>query len=95
VTFRDTQLGRFGNLCTTHFAAHADPDMMAAHALADDGVANPHRPTLQVVLDEKKLFQGHANCQLWQNSFATLVANYRNVGGQLLPVVGITIFESL
>src|SRR5262245_55995068 len=51
--FRDTQLGRFGELCGSHFSTHGDPDMKAAHALAANGAAVPARPSLQAVLGTK------------------------------------------
>lgn len=53
--FRETQLGRFGVLCMQYFGAHNDPDIRAAHALANNGMANPLRPSLQVILNTKSL----------------------------------------
>ena len=83
--FRETQLGRFGQLCAQHFRFHIDPDLCAANALASDGMAQPPRPDLNAV-PVSKLVLNPANplCQSWQNRFKIAVANYKAKGGCLL-----------
>jgi hypothetical protein len=88
MVFRDTQLGRFGALCTTHFGGHTDLDVRAAHALASDGVsspANPARPNVHDVLLSKTLSEdGDAIWTPWANQFSGLSARYGTSGGRLL-----------
>lgn len=87
MTFRDTQLGRFGELCHAHFGAHGDPDILAAHALASNGVCNPARPTLQAVLGSKLFAEDtDPTWQLWMQQFSTLLSTYQSNGGS--PLAG-------
>jgi hypothetical protein len=87
VTFRDTQLGRFGELCRAHFGAHGDPDIRAAHALASNGVCSPARPSLQAVLGTKLLVEdADAVWQPWMQQFSTLLNTYQTNGGS--PLAG-------
>ena len=79
MAFRDTQLGRFGQFCSTSLATHGEPDIRAAHALAADGSWAP-RPLLHAVLDSKKLNQDPA----WVTLFKTLRATYIASGGKQL-----------
>src|SRR5580765_7276798 len=85
MAFRDTQLGRFGDVCTQHFGAHGDPDVRAAHALANNGAANPNRPDLQAVLGTKLLMEAaDPRWQPWNNSFSALLNTYQRNGGSSL-----------
>ena len=87
MAFQDTQLGRFGELCSAHFGAHGDPDIRAAHALATDGVSSPARPTLQAVLGTKLLNEdGDPNWQPWSRRFSALLSTYQSRGGS--PLAG-------
>jgi hypothetical protein len=82
MTFRDTQLGRFGELCTAHFGQHGDPDIRAAHALASNGVSSPARPTLQAVLGSKLLTENADPAwQAWMNHFSGILNTYQSNGG--------------
>jgi hypothetical protein len=82
MTFRDTQLGRFGELCTATFSLHVDPDLRAAHALAHDGAANGNRPSLQDVLDSKMLLEdADPAWQKWAPRFSSVVSHYQSLGG--------------
>ena len=80
--FRDTQLGRFGELCSSHFSTHGDPDMKAAHALAANGAAIPPRPLLQAVLGTKLLLEDtDVDWQTWMGQLSSLLNNYQAAGG--------------
>ena len=77
--FRETQLGRFGVLCMQHFVAHNDPDIRAAHALANNGAANPQRRTLQADASNKMLIDINNPTPAWTNwqaVFQQLVTQY-------------------
>jgi hypothetical protein len=85
MVFRDTQLGRFGELCSQHFGAHGDPDIRAAHVLASNGVSRPNRPDLQAVLGTKLLIEDtDAQWQPWNNFFSNLLNGYQRRGGSSL-----------
>jgi hypothetical protein len=85
MVFRDTQLGRFGVLCTQYFSAHGDPDIRAAHVLASNGVCYPNRPDLPTVLGSKLLIEdADPQWRSWNNSFSTLLHNYQRTGGSPL-----------
>lgn len=56
MVFRDTQLGRFGGLCTQYFGRHGDADIRAAHVLASNGQSGPRRPDLVTVLGVFKAY---------------------------------------
>jgi hypothetical protein len=85
MTFRDTQLGRFGELCTQHFGAHGDPDIRAAHVVASNGQSGPNRPDLNAVLGTKLLLEDNdAAWQQWNNSFSPLLNAYQSQGGSSL-----------
>jgi hypothetical protein len=85
MAFRDTQLGRFGELCSTHLGRHADPDIRAAHAFATNGVCSPARPALQAVLATKLLSEiSDPAWQPWDRHFAALKATHQANGGSPL-----------
>lgn len=85
MTFRDTQLGRFGELCTQHFGGHGDADIRAAHALASNGQSSPNRPDLQAVLGTKLLLEdADPRWQPWKNDFSRLLQSYQTNGGSAL-----------
>jgi len=87
MAFRDTQLGRFGELCTAHFGAHGDPDIRAAHALAKNGVSSPARPPLKSVLGSKVLNEDKDPVwRPWARRFSTLLNKYQSNGGS--PLAG-------
>jgi hypothetical protein len=87
MAFRDTQFGRFGDLCTAHLGAHGDPDIRAAHALASDGVCSPPRPTLRAVLGSKLLLEDtDPTWQVWMQHFSPILSTYQTRGGS--PLAG-------
>src|ERR1051325_8892994 len=70
-----------------HFAAHGDPDIKAAHALATDGICQPSRPSLQAILGTKLLNEDNDPIwQPWSRQFSLLLANYQKMGGS--PLAG-------
>lgn len=83
MAFRYTQLGRFGELSFSHFGAHADPDLKAAHALAVNGVSSsPPRPDLSAVFANK--FLADTSDPLWASwtiLFKNLVSKYQAITG--------------
>src|SRR6266550_7513804 len=87
MAFHDTQLGRFGELCTAHFAAHGDPDMRAAHVLAANGVCSPGRPSLDAVLGSKILNEdADPLWHPWAQQFSRQLNTYQTRGGS--PLAG-------
>jgi hypothetical protein len=85
MTFRDTQLGRFGAFCSSHLGAHVEPDLRAAHALASDGVWPSPRPLLRDVLLDKQLHETTDPAwRAWAAAFATLTAGHVASGGRQL-----------
>lgn len=85
MTFHDTQLGRFGELCSAHFGSHGDPDVRAAHALASNGVSAPVRPNLQAVFGTKILNEDADTVwQPWATAFAGILHSYQTKGGAVL-----------
>lgn len=82
MAFHDTQLGRFGELCSAHFGGHGDPDVRAAHVLASNGVGAPARPNLQAVLGTKLMNEDtDAVWQPWATAFAGILHAYQAQGG--------------
>jgi hypothetical protein len=86
MTFHDSQLGRFGELCSAHFGGHGDPDVRAAHALASNGVSAPTRPNLGAVYGTKILNEDTDPAWLpWAATFGGILAGYQTSGGGPLP----------
>ena len=85
MSFRCTQLGRFGEygntLCTNN-----DPDQRAAHLYAINGVlTTAHRPDIGHVLASKGLWaEGEDVWLKWQSMFQILFKRHQSRGGRLL-----------
>ena len=86
MTFRDTQLGRFHEVCRqTYGSKHGDPDLLAANSLAADGVGVGQRPDLSAVLGQKLLSDdSDPNWKAWEQQFGNLRGGYMKRGGGLL-----------
>lgn len=87
MAFHDSQLGRFGELCSAHFGGLGDPDARAAHVLASNGVSAPARPDLAAVYGTKILNEDNDAAWVpWAAAFARILNRYQRSGGA--PLAG-------
>jgi hypothetical protein len=87
MAFQDSQLGRFGELCSAHFGNHGDADIRAAHVLAANGISAPARPNLNAVFGTKILNEDTDTAwQPWASAFTGILHGYQVKGGA--PLAG-------